>query len=282
MKLAVITDSSAFLQAEALRKEDLFVLDIPVNIDGQEYVEGVNLTAQEFYEKMASASELPKTSQPSIAKLDEILSSLKAKGYTHALGLFLSSGISGFYQNIQYMKDEYEGLTIAFSDTRITSAPLGYMVESVLKWAEQGDGFESILDKVTEQIKNTSAFIMVDDLDHLVKGGRLTNGAAILGNLLSIKPILYFNDQGVIEVYEKVRTEKKATKRLVEIVKEATANGNYQITVIHGNAPQKAADLRQLLIDGGVATDVSIATFGSVIGTHLGEGSIALGYTPII
>ena len=282
MKLAVITDSSAFLQAETLRKEDLFVLDIPVNIDGQEYVEGVNLTAQEFYEKMASASELPKTSQPSIAKLDEILSSLKDKGYTHALGLFLSSGISGFHQNIQYMKDEYEGLTIAFPDTRITSAPLGFMVESVFQWVEQGDDFQSILDKLTEQIENTSAFIMVDDLNHLVKGGRLSNGAAILGNLLSIKPILYFNDQGVIEVYEKVRTEKKATKRLVEIVKEATANGNYQITVIHGNAPQKAVDLRQLLIDGGVATDVSIATFGSVIGTHLGEGSIALGYTPII
>ena len=282
MKLAVITDSSAFLQAETLRKEDLFVLDIPVNIDGQEYVEGVNLTAQEFYEKMARSSELPKTSQPSIAKLDEILSSLKEKGYTHVLGLFLSSGISGFHQNIQYMTDEFEGLTIAFPDTRITSAPLGFMVESVFQWSEQGDDFQSILDKLTEQIENTSAFIMVDDLDHLVKGGRLSNGAAILGNLLSIKPILYFNDQGVIEVYEKVRTEKKATKRLVEIVKEATAIGNYQITVIHGNAPQKAADLRQLLIDGGVATDVSIATFGSVIGTHLGEGSIALGYTPIV
>lgn len=282
MKLAVITDSSAFLQAETLRKEDLFVLDIPVNIDGQEYVEGVNLTAQEFYEKMARSSELPKTSQPSIAKLDEILSSLKEKGYTHVLGLFLSSGISGFHQNIQYMTDEFEGLTIAFPDTRITSAPLGFMVESVFQWSEQGYDFQSILDKLTEQIENTSAFIMVDDLDHLVKGGRLSNGAAILGNLLSIKPILYFNDQGVIEVYEKVRTEKKATKRLVEIVKEVTSNGNYQITVIHGNAPQKAADLRQLLLDGGVATDISIATFGSVIGTHLGEGSIALGYTPIV
>ena len=282
MKLAVITDSSAFLQAETLRKEDLFVLDIPVNIDGQEYVEGVNLTAQEFYEKMARSSELPKTSQPSIAKLDEILSSLKEKGYTHVLGLFLSSGISGFHQNIQYMTDEFEGLTIAFPDTRITSAPLGFMVESVFQWSEQGYDFQSILDKLTEQIENTSAFIMVDDLDHLVKGGRLSNGAAILGNLLSIKPILYFNDQGVIEVYEKVRTEKKATKRLVEIVKEVTSNGNYQITVIHGNAPQKAADLLQLLLDGGVATDISIATFGSVIGTHLGEGSIALGYTPIV
>ena len=282
MKLAVITDSSAFLQAETLRKEDLFVLDIPVNIDGQEYVEGVNLTAQEFYEKMARSSELPKTSQPSIAKLDEILSSLKEKGYTHVLGLFLSSGISGFHQNIQYMTDEFEDLTIACPDTRITSAPLGFMVESIFQWSEQGDDFQSILDKLTEQIENTSAFIMVDDLDHLVKGGRLSNGAAILGNLLSIKPILYFNDQGVIEVYEKVRTEKKATKRLIEIIKEATASGQYRIIVIHGNAPEKAEELRQYLLESGVGTDISLATFGSVIGTHLGAGSIALGYIPVI
>lgn len=282
MKLAVITDSSAYLEAKILQRENLFILDIPVNIDGQEYVEGVNLTAQEFYEKMASSSELPKTSQPSIAKLDEILSSLKEKGYTHVLGLFLSSGISGFHQNIQYMTDEFEDLTIAFPDTRITSAPLGFMVESVFKWSDQGDDFQSILDKLTEQIENTSAFIMVDDLDHLVKGGRLSNGAAILGNLLSIKPILYFNDQGVIEVYEKVRTEKKVTKRLVEIVNELTKDGDYRITIIHGNALEKAEELRQQLLESGVASNIEIATIGSVIGTHLGEGSIALSYIPIV
>ena len=282
MKLAVITDSSAYLSAETLQREDLFVLDIPVNIDGEEYVEGINLTAEEFYQKMAQASELPKTSQPSIAKLDEILTSLKEQGYTHALGLFLSSGISGFYQNIQYMIDEYEGLTIAFPDTLITSAPLGIMVESVFNWSDQGDDFASIQDKLAIQISRTSAFIMVDDLDHLVKGGRLSNGAAILGNLLSIKPILYFNDQGVIEVYEKVRTEKKATKRLIEIIKDTTASGQYRIIVIHGNASEKAEELRQHLLESGVGSDISLATFGSVIGTHLGAGSIALGYIPVI
>ena len=282
MKLAVITDSSAYLSADTLQREDLFVLDIPVNIDGEEYVEGINLTAEEFYQKMAQASELPKTSQPSIAKLDEILTSLKEQGYTHALGLFLSSGISGFYQNIQYMVDDYEGLTIAFPDTLITSAPLGIMVESVFNWRDQGDDFAIIQDKLAIQISHTSAFIMVDDLDHLVKGGRLSNGAAILGNLLSIKPILYFNNQGVIEVYEKVRTEKKATKRLIEIIKEATASGQYRIIVIHGNASEKAEELRQHLLESGVGTDISLATFGSVIGTHLGAGSIALGYIPVI
>lgn len=282
MKLAVITDSSAYLNKEILNREDLFILDIPVNIDGQEYIEGVNLTAEEFYQKMAQASELPKTSQPSIAKLDEILTSLKEKGYTHVLGLFLSSGISGFYQNIQYMVDDYEGLTIAFPDTLITSAPLGIMVESVFRWRDQGDDFVIIQDKLAIQISHTSAFIMVDDLDHLVKGGRLSNGAALLGNLLSIKPILYFNKHGVIEVYEKVRTEKKATKRLIEIIKETTASGQYRVIVIHGNSPEKAEELRQHLLESGVGTDISLATFGSVIGTHLGAGSIALGYIPVI
>ena len=282
MKLAVITDSSAYLSKEILNREDLFVLDIPVNIDGQEYIEGVNLTAEEFYQKMAQASELPKTSQPSIAQLDEILTSLKEKGYTHVLGLFLSSGISGFYQNIQYMVDDYEGLTIAFPDTLITSAPLGIMVESVFRWRDQGDDFVIIQDKLAIQISHTSAFIMVDDLDHLVKGGRLSNGAALLGNLLSIKPILYFNKHGVIEVYEKVRTEKKATKRLIEIIKETTASGQYRVIVIHGNSPEKAEELRQHLLESGVGTDISLATFGSVIGTHLGAGSIALGYIPVI
>ena len=282
MKLAVITDSSAYLEEKTLQRENLFILDIPVNIDGEEYVEGVNLTAEEFYQKMAQSAELPKTSQPSIAKLDEILSSLKGQGYTHVLGLFLSSGISGFYQNIQYMLDEYDGLTIAFPDTHITSSPLGFMVESAFEWAEQGDDFAQIQEKLALQIADNSAFIIVDDLDHLVKGGRLSNGAAILGNLLSIKPILYFNDQGVIEVYEKVRTEKKAIKRLVEIIKESTKDGNYRITVIHGNAPQTAAGLRQLLMESGVTAEIPIDTFGSVIGTHLGEGSIALSYTPVV
>lgn len=282
MKLAVITDSSAFLSENLLENENLFVLDIPVVIAGETYVEGKNLTASEFYEKMAAADELPKTSQPSIAELEETLTSLASKDYTHVLGLFLSSGISGFYQNIQYLKDEFDGLEIAFPDSKITSAPLGIMVENALTWAAEGQDFQEILTKIQQQIDGTSAFIMVDDLNHLVKGGRLSNGAAILGNLLSIKPILYFNDTGVIEVFEKIRTEKKATKRLLEVVEERTGTGSYQVIVIHGNAEEKAESLRQQLMDAGVADDISLATFGSVIGTHLGEGSVALAYIPLV
>lgn len=282
MKLAVITDSSAFLPDSLRGNDHLFVLDIPVVIAGETYVGGKNLTASEFYEKMAAADDLPKTSQPSVAELEETLTRLAGEDYTHVLGLFLSSGISGFYQNIQYLKDEFSDLEIAFPDSKITSAPLGIMVENALTWAAEGQDFEEILLKIQRQIDGTSAFIMVDDLNHLVKGGRLSNGAAILGNLLSIKPILYFNDAGVIEVFEKIRTEKKAIKRLIEVVEEKTASASYQIIVIHGNAEEKAESLRQQLIEAGIADDISLATFGSVIGTHLGEGSVALAYIPLV
>ena len=282
MKLAVITDSSAYLKPEVLEKENLFILDIPVFIDGKTYVEGKNLTAEEFYQKMALSAELPKTSQPSIAELEDLLSTLSGNGYTHVLGLFLSSGISGFYQNIQFLKGEFPQLEIAFPDSKITSAPLGIMVQSALNWAEAGLDFNEILRRINVQIDGTSAFIIVDDLNHLVKGGRLSNGAAILGNLLSIKPILYFNDHGVIEVFEKIRTEKKATKRMLELAQERTAGGVYQIMVIHGNAPEKAAELQKNLLDSGIASEVPIVTFGSVIGTHLGKGSVALAYIPVV
>ena len=282
MKFAVITDSSAYLPEEVRHRENLFVLTIPVMWQGETFIEGENLTAKDFYEKMAASKDLPTTSQPSVAELEEILSDLLQQGYTHVLGLFLSSGISGFYQNIQYLKDEFEGLTVAFPDSKITAAPLGKMVADSFLWAEQGLDFEMILQRLETQIVGTTAYILVDDLNHLVKGGRLSNGAALLGNLLSIKPLLYFNDQGVIEVLEKIRTEKKAYKRLVEIIKEQTDAGDYQVVVLEADAQEKAENFRQLLLESGIQGDIPILPLGTVIGTHLGGGSIACGFTPNI
>ncbi|KXT78841.1 DegV family protein [Streptococcus sp. DD13] len=285
MKLAVITDSSAVLSPEVLQHSDLYILDIPVIFGDETFVEGKNITTPEFFEKMAEFSDLPKTSQPSLLELTEMLEDLKEKGYTHVIGLFLAAGISGFHQNIQYLTQEFDGLEIAFPDTRITSSPMGMMVERTLRWADAGTvSYEQILNNLQEAIEYTQAYIMVDDLNHLVKGGRLSNGAALLGNLLKIKPILYFTKKGTIEVYEKVRTEKKAVKRLAEIMQDITTQHdgrNYQIDVIHANAPEKAEAFKTLLADYGV-TDVRIVTFGSVIATHLGEGAIAFGIIPVI
>ena len=282
MKLAVITDTTAVLSDDLKAKENLFVLDIPIMIGGVSYVEGKDLSLDDFYKKMAMSPTLPKTSQPSLVKLDEILTQLSSEGYTHVVGLFLSSGISGFWQNIQFLIEDYPELTIAFPDSKITSAPLGSMVKNTLNWAEDGLSFDDILAKLQKQIDGTSAFIMVDDLNHLVKGGRLSNSSALIGNLLSIKPILYFNDEGVIEVYEKVRTEKKAIKRLVDVLSDVTKNGEYEVFIIHSRAEEKAQYFYQALAERGQTKNLEIVSFDGVIATHLGEGAVAFGFTPIV
>ena len=282
MKLAVITDTTAVLSDDLKAKENLFVLDIPIMIGGVSYVEGKDLSLDDFYKKMAMSPTLPKTSQPSLVKLDEILTQLSSEGYTHVVGLFLSSGISGFWQNIQFLIEDYPELTIAFPDSKITSAPLGSMVKNTLNWAEDGLSFDDILAKLQKQIDGTSAFIMVDDLNHLVKGGRLSNSSALIGNLLSIKPILYFNDEGVIEVYEKVRTEKKAIKRLVDVLSDVTKNGEYEVFIIHSRAEEKAQHFYSALAERGQTENLEIVSFDGVIATHLGEGAVAFGFTPIV
>lgn len=276
MSLAVITDSSVNLPADIQGHADVYILDIPVIIEGQPFVEGKNLDLKQFYEQMANSEELLKTSQPNLADLDNLLMELEDKGYTHVIGLFLSSGISGFWGNSQFLIEDHAKLKIAFPDTKITATPMGAMVRNVLHWSAQEMSFDNILKKLDEQIAQTTAYILVDDLNHLVKGGRLSNGSAILGNLLSIKPILNFNDEGKIVVFEKVRTEKKAVKRLVALAED---NQNMELSILHTNVPEKAEDFKEQLEAQGVKVS-TVVSLCAVIATHLGEGALVLGLTP--
>lgn len=276
MSLAVITDSSVNLPADIQGHADVYILDIPVIIEGQPFVEGKNLDLKQFYEQMANSEELLKTSQPNLADLDNLLMELEDKGYTHVIGLFLSSGISGFWANSQFLIEDHAKLKIAFPDTKITATPMGAMVRNVLHWSAQEMSFDNILKKLDEQIAQTTAYILVDDLNHLVKGGRLSNGSAILGNLLSIKPILNFNDEGKIVVFEKVRTEKKAVKRLVALAED---NQNMELSILDTNVPEKAEDFKEQLEAQGVKVS-TVVSLCAVIATHLGEGALVLGLTP--
>lgn len=276
MSLAVITDSSVNLPADIQGHTDVYILDIPVIIEGQPFVEGKNLDLKQFYAQMANSEELLKTSQPNLADLDNLLMELEDKGYTHVIGFFLSSGISGFWANSQFLIEDHAKLKIAFPDTKITASPMGAMVRNVLHWSAQEMSFDNILKKLDEQIAQTTAYILVDDLNHLVKGGRLSNGSAILGNLLSIKPILNFNDEGKIVVFEKVRTEKKAVKRLVALAED---NQNMELSILHTNAPEKAEDFKEQLEAQGVKVS-TVVSLCAVIATHLGEGALVLGLTP--
>ena len=144
--------------------------------------------------------------------------------------------------------------------------------------SDQGKALEEVLAALDEIRDTTNAYIIVDDLDNLVRGGRLTNGAAIIGGLLKIKPILTFED-GKIVLAEKIRSLKKALQRTEDIIEERRQeqDAELRIYVIHGNNPELAQQEYEKLRQKYPDATIDVGTFGPVIGTHLGDKAIALG-----
>lgn len=277
MKLAIITDTSADIAEKYKKKENLFVLEIPISIDGISY-DPSEMSHEDWFKIMANSTDVPKTSQPSIIELVELLKNLEKEGYTHVLGLFLPAGISGFYNNIFYLQNEFEKMTVKFPETCITSSPLGFMVQTALDLAESGASFDQVIEKFEEQKNNDDAFMLVDDLHWLAKGGRLSRGGEILGMLLNIKPLLRFSEDGQVVVFDKVRTTKKAVSEMKQMLLKKATKAE-KIYVIHSGDLEKAQELYDYALEHGFE-DVEIATFGPVIATHLGLGAVAYAFTP--
>lgn len=281
MKLAVVTDSTAFLSDEVKQKENLFVISIPVILDGQIYQEGIDIKANDYYSLLKSSKEFPTTSQPALGEMLDLYQSIANQGYDTIISIHLSSGISGFVNNLQSIASSVEGLTIYSFDSLITSSPMGHMVAVALEMGEEGRSIEEILQRLTEIKEHSSAYLIVNDLNNLVRGGRLTNGAALIGSLLKIKPILTFTD-GKIVVFEKIRSSKKAFSRVEKLIGEQIKKSPYPLKffVIHGNDLETAEKEKEALQKKYPEIDVQISYFGPVIGTHLGEKAIGIGWSP--
>ncbi|MDH6364197.1 DegV family protein with EDD domain [Enterococcus sp. PF1-24] len=278
MKLAVVTDSTAFLSPEIQASENLFTVPIPVILDGKIYNEGIDIEADAYYELLKQSKEFPTTSQPALGEVLKVYEEIAEKGYDTILSIHLSGGISGFVNTLNSIKDTIDGVTILPYDSKITSVPMGHMVEVALKMAEEGKSLTEITNHLDLIRDNIFVYLIVDDLNNLVRGGRLTNGAAIIGGLLKIKPILTFDD-GKIVLHEKIRSTKKAFTRVEEIVgqKNKEVPHKMKFYVIHGNNLEVALEEKTKLQALYPEAEIEIGHFGPVIGTHLGEKAIGIG-----
>ena len=277
MKLAVVTDSTAFLSEDALKNPNLFVIPIPVILDGKLYNEGIDIEADQYYDLLKNSQEFPTTSQPALGEALMLYEEIGKKGYDTIISIHLSSGISGFVANLNSIKDSVLGVNIIPYDSKITSMPMGNMVETILKMNAKGCTLEEILDQLDQIRENTNAYMIVEDLNNLVRGGRLTNGAALVAGLLKIKPVLTFDD-GKIMLFEKIRSSKKAFTRAEDVIGQRMREINQPVKlyVIHANSLAVAQEEKQKLQEKYPNATVEIGHFGPVIGTHLGEKAIGL------
>lgn len=252
------------------------MIPLTVMINGQPYDEEVDITTGEFYDKVRGEDSLPKTSQPSVGRFLELFESL-AKDYDEIISIHLSSGISGTYAGSLQASEMMENLDVHLFDSEISCYLQGFYVLRAAQLAQEKASVDEILSELNHMKTTMRAYFMVDDLSHLQKGGRLSGAQALIGGLLQVKPLLHFQNK-VIVPFEKIRTRKKAMNRIVDLLAEDAAKLPLEAAIIHANRPEEAQRWADELSMQLPTVRFTISHFGPVIGTHLGEGAMGLGW----
>lgn len=282
MKIAVVTDSTAYLSPQEVAENHIHVIPIPLMIDGQSYREGVDITTAEFYEKLAHSTKFPTTSQPPLGELIEFYQGLADQGYDAVISIHLTGAISGLMNTVSRLAEQMKDtIKIVPFDSHLTVKMMGHLALETAHLIKAGDDLDTIMTKLTAYRETFNNVFVVDDLQNLVRGGRLSNASAFVGSILKIKPLLTMHTKNyAIEVFEKVRSMKKAKLRCEEIFNADLAKLDYPVRamVVHANAKQAGEEwLAKLQADHPDIT-FELSYFGPVIGTHLGQGALALAW----
>ncbi|MFB7138184.1 DegV family protein [Gottfriedia sp. NPDC056225] len=277
MRTAIVTDSTSYIDQELRDSLDIHMLPLNVIFGDASYQEEIEITADQFFIKVREQKDLPKTSQPAYGTIIDKFEQL-AKEYDAVVSITLSSGISGTYQSMVTAGSMFDNLEVVAYDSEISCMVQGYYVIEAAKMAKDGASPSEIVARLDEIKKTANAYFMVYDLDHLQRGGRLSSAQAFVGSLLQVKPILTFVDKKIV-AFEKIRTEKKAMKRITDLFGEVASKGEkMKAVVIHSNREEDAKKLAQQLGEAYPNAEMEISYFGPVIGTHLGDGALGLGW----
>lgn len=276
MKTAIVTDSTAYLPNELREKLGIHMVPLTVTLDGIAYEEEIDIQTTEFYDKVRGEGPLPKTSQPPVGKFVELFETLK-ESYGAVISIHLSSGISGTYAGAVQAGEMVEGIEAHVFDSELSCAMQGFYVIRAAELAQQGASPEQIMAEIMDMKQSMRAYFMVDNLVHLQRGGRLSGAQAFIGGLLQVKPILHFQNKLIVP-YEKIRTRKRAMKRIADMLAEDSAKMLLEAAIIHANRLEEAEAWRAELSAQLPDVHFTISHFGPVIGTHLGEGSMGLGW----
>jgi len=275
MKTAIVTDSTAYIPKDIREKLNIHVIPLSVVFGNESYKEEVEITIDDFYEKIRHSKVLPKTTQPSTGMFTELFERL-AKDYDAVISIHLSSGISGTYQGAVTAGNMVDSIKVYPFDSEISCMAQGLIAIEAAEMALKGEEPETILRRLEQMRANMRAYFMVDDLSHLQRGGRLSGAQALIGSLLQVKPILHFQNK-VIVPFEQVRTRKKAVSRIFELFGEDAKTGRpMKAVIIHGNREEEALKWKEELSALYPHVEFWISYFGPVIATHLGEGAMGL------
>ncbi len=276
-RVAIITDSNSGITQDEGRKLGIQVIPMPFDINGQEYLEDINLTQEEFYEKLIGDADVT-TSQPAPGNVTDLWDRV-LQDYDEIVHIPMSSGLSSSCMTAAMLADDYDGKVQVVNNQRISVTQRQSVLDAI-ELAQAGKRAEEIKEILTRQKFESTIYIMVDTLKYLKKGGRITPAAAAIGTLLKLKPVLQIQGEK-LDAYAKARTEKLARSIMIDAIRRDVAGrlgGDYRdIHIAASYTPGKSVDgwleeVKKAFPDN----EVYHAPLSLSVSCHIGPGALAV------
>lgn len=276
-KIAILIDSSAYLPEEITSKYDIHVIPLLVNWGDESVLDNIDITPEQFYQKLKAAKDLPTTSQPSAGQFKEKFESL-AKVYTGVVAILISEHLSGTIASTKAAAAMVGDFPIEIVDSRSTTLGLGLIALAAARARDGGANIKEIASVANDIVEKMRVIFVVDTLEFLHKGGRIGGAQRLVGSVLAIKPILNLVD-GRIDSLESVRTKKKAVQTMMALYGDDIRNHTgIHVGVFHGSAEEEAKKLIDQVSEENSPDTVIIGKLSPAIGVHTGPGTLGIAY----
>jgi DegV family protein with EDD domain len=271
--IRVVTDSACDLPQSLADDHGIEIVPLTIRFGDEELVDRRDLSAKEFWARSAESPILPETAAPSAGAFEEAYRRMADDGADGVVCVTLSSALSATHQAaVLAAKSVADDIAVQVVDSKAVTMAQGLMALTAAKLAQQGKGMDDCVGAVEELVDRSRIFATLDTLENLKKGGRIGGAQALIGSLLSIKPVIELRD-GVVEPESKQRTRSKSLRYLIEKVKEHGAVEN--LVVMHAEAPD-LEEFLDLISAVYPRDDLIVGDIGAVIGTHAGPRVIGV------
>ncbi|WP_234122190.1 DegV family protein [Clostridium hydrogenum] len=274
-KIALITDTTADLTEDTIKKYNINVLSFRIIYKDREYKDKVDITSEEVYGNLEK--EVPTSSMPALQDMEDLYDKLEREGYTHAIAITLSTGLSGIFNGLKLTAENHPKIKSYIYDSKSISAGEAIFIKECAKLIEAGKSFDEIVKEIPKIKERMHLFFVIGTLEYLKRGGRIGKLAGTIGQFLNIKPIVSIDKDGYYYSYDKVRGRKQSLNRIFEIAKEITDNHKCSAYVVHGDAEEEA---RKFFDKLKLLPNITSCYFGGclspVAGVHSGPGLVGL------
>ncbi|CEJ06856.1 DegV domain-containing protein lin2658 [Acididesulfobacillus acetoxydans] len=279
-KTAVVMDSTGYLTQDILDRFHIRVVPLKVTV-GEETFTETEIGTLDFLGKLRQISGFPTTSQPSVGDFLTVYEDLFAAGAESIVSLHLSEGLSGTVVAARMARDLASKHDVHVVDSGTGALAFGLLAWAAAEWAEAGVPVRRIVEHLEDLKTQTRLYFILETLENLRRGGRIGGGAAVVGTLLQIKPILCVNNKGQIDVFAKVRSRAKAWGRVKdELAKDLAGGRPHRICVQHVGSPDLGEKTASELRREYPQQDIRVFGAGPVIAAHVGQGALGLAYLP--